>query len=69
MDATRSVLLAISIILFAMGAWPIAILTMTVFITMSTLKSSSEKKNYQALVDEINSLKNRVEKLENREEC
>ena len=56
-----------SIILFIIGAWPISIITITIFATLSVVKDFEERKRKQELQKEIEQLKTRIEKLESRE--
>ena len=67
MDTIRNILLAATIILFIIGAWPSSIITITIFATLSVVKDFEERKRKQELQKEIEQLKTRIEKLESRE--
>lgn len=57
MDTAKSIFLAISIILLTIGAWPIAILTVTVSITLAIVAGIQRKKELQELKTEIQRLR------------
>lgn len=53
-----------TIVLFILGLWPIALLTLVILVTIAATKSSEQKKNQKI---EIEKLKQRVEELERGE--
>lgn len=57
MDIAKNVLLAITIILFIFGAWPIAILTAVATLTLSEVINYQRKKQLEKIEAEIKELK------------
>ena len=65
MDTKRSILLAITAILFAIGAWPLMFIPLVLMIPTS--KELEEKRTAKSnLEDEIEKLKKRVDELERK---
>lgn len=68
MDTAKSIFLAISIILFVIGMWPIAILTGTICITLMVVANIQRKKELQELKEENQELKAEMQKLRQEQE-
>lgn len=64
MDAIRIILLVATVILFILGAWPISIITITIYATLTVVKNIDEKKKLQNLQEEIEQLKKQIDNLE-----
>lgn len=64
MDAIRIILLVTTVILFILGAWPISIITITIYATLTVVKNIDEKKKLQNLQEEIEQLKKQIDNLE-----
>ena len=61
MDTAKSIFLAISIILLAIGAWPIAMLTGTVSITLAIIVSIQKEKQFKELEAKVEYLAKKLE--------
>lgn len=61
METTKSILIAITIILFAIGGWPIAVLTAVAALTLSEVISYQRKKQFLELKAEVENLKKKIE--------
>lgn len=70
MDVARNILLVATAILFLIGAWPISIITITIFLTLTVVKNLEEKKKFQNMQTEIEQLKRQINdiKATNREQ-
>lgn len=64
MDTAKNIFLAISIILLAIGAWPIALLTSTVCLTLAVVADIQKKKEFQTLQAEVRKLREDLERLQ-----
>lgn len=64
MNATKNISLAISIILLAFGAWPIALITATVCVTLSIITDTQRRKEFQELQTEVQKLREDLEQLQ-----
>lgn len=69
MDMARTILLVATVILFLIGAWPISIITITIFLTLTVVKNLEDKKKFQNMQTEIEQLKQQINdiKATNRE--
>lgn len=63
MTTAQAVLLTCTIFLFIMGAWPIALITATIFITLFIINACKKDQNQNALLSEIEELKRENQKL------
>lgn len=61
MDTTRSILLATTIILFAIGLWPVAGITAIAALTLSEVVNHQRKKQFMDLKSEVDTLKKKIE--------
>ena len=70
MDMARTILLVATVILFLIGAWPISIITITIFLTLTVVKNLEDKKKFQDMQTEIEQLKQQINdiKTTNREQ-
>lgn len=70
MDMARTILLVATVILFLIGAWPISIITITIFLTLTVVKNLEDKKKFQNMQAEIEQLKRQSNdiKATNREQ-
>lgn len=70
MDMARTILLVATVILFLIGAWPISIITITIFLTLTVVKNLENKKKFQNMQTEIEQLKQQINdiKTTNREQ-
>ena len=70
MDMARNILLVATVILFLIGAWPISIITITIFLTLTVVKNLEDKKKFQNMQTEIEQLKQQINdiKTTNREQ-
>lgn len=70
MDMARTILLVATVILFLIGAWPISIITITIFLTLTVVKNLEDKKKFQNMQAEIEQLKRQINdiKATNREQ-
>ncbi len=70
MDMARTILLVATVILFLIGAWPISIITITIFLTLTVVKNLEDKKKFQNMQTEIEQLKQQINdiKTTNREQ-
>ncbi len=64
MNTTKNISLAISIILLAFGAWPIALITATVCVTLSIITDTQRRKEFQELQTEVRKLREDLEQLQ-----
>lgn len=64
MNTTKNISLAISIILLAFGAWPIALITATVCVTLSIITDTQRRKEFQELQAEVRKLREDLERLQ-----
>lgn len=68
MDTAKSILLATTIILFAIGMWPTAILTAVAAITLSEVINHQRKKQFMELKSEVDALKKKIMEDAERQE-
>lgn len=61
MDTIRSISLAITIILFALGIWPVAIVTAIVALTLSEVVNFQKKKQFEELEAKVEHLTKRLD--------
>lgn len=64
MNTKRSILLAITIVLFAIGVWPIAFITLILMIPTANEMQEWKTHKDNDLRDEIEKLKKRLDDLE-----
>ena len=64
MNTTKSNLLAVTIILFALGLWPVALITAIVAITLAEVISHQTKKQIQELKTEIQKLREELAQVQ-----
>ena len=67
MDTTKTILLAITIILFALGAWPIAILSAVVVITLSEVINYQRKQQLEKIESEIKTIQQQITELKEKQ--
>jgi len=67
MDTTKNILLAITIILFALGAWPIAILSAVVVITLSEVINYQRKQQLEKIESEIKTIQQQITELKEKQ--
>lgn len=67
MDTAKNVLLAITIILFALGAWPLAILSAVSVLTLSEVINYQRKKQLEKIEATIEAMQQRIVELEKRQ--
>lgn len=61
MDITRSIFLATTIILFALGIWPLALITAIVTLTLSEVVNVQKKKQFEKLEAKVEALEQKLE--------